>query len=54
MLPVKGASDAFESFDDGMGDHYVIPSEAAPHVGGLLDLSLLDVTKPAGLGGALT
>jgi hypothetical protein len=41
-----GASDAFATFDIG-GDHYVVPSEAAPYLGHGLDLSLFDTTKLA-------
>ncbi|WP_194891883.1 hypothetical protein [Catenulispora pinisilvae] len=42
----SGGSDAFANFTVG-GDRYVIPSEAAPYAGRLLDLSLFDVTKLA-------
>jgi len=41
-----GASDAFANFTVG-GDRYVVPSEAAPYAGRVLDLSLFDVTKLA-------
>jgi hypothetical protein len=47
MSPIAGGSAAFGTFDDGVGDHYVIPAEAAPYAGRLLDLSLFNVAKLA-------
>ncbi|WP_194909258.1 hypothetical protein [Catenulispora rubra] len=42
-----GPSKAFNTFTDAHGDDYLIPAEAVPFVGRLLDLSLFDVTRLA-------
>ncbi|MEV7238561.1 hypothetical protein AB0N06_32875 [Streptomyces sp. NPDC051020] len=46
VSPATGPSDAFTSVEAG-GDRYVIPSEAAPYAGRMLDMSLFGVTKLA-------
>ncbi|WP_370348069.1 hypothetical protein [Catenulispora sp. EB89] len=42
-----GPSQAFNTFTDANGDNYLVPAEAVPFAGRLLDLSLFDVTRLA-------
>ena len=42
-----GPSKAFNTFSDANGDNYLVPAEAVPFAGRLLDLSLFDVTRLA-------
>ncbi|WP_370378881.1 hypothetical protein [Catenulispora sp. GAS73] len=42
-----GPSNAFSTFTGANGDNYLIPAEAVPFAGRLLDLSLFDVTRLA-------
>ena len=46
VLP-GGPSKAFSTFTDAKGDTYLVPAEAVPFAGRLLDLSLFDVTRLA-------
>ncbi|WP_194923387.1 hypothetical protein [Catenulispora pinisilvae] len=46
VLP-GGPSQAFSTYSDTSGDSYLIPAEAVPFAGRLLDLSLFDVTRLA-------
>ncbi|WP_370384341.1 hypothetical protein [Catenulispora sp. GAS73] len=47
VRPTLGASTAFATLDDGVGDHYTIPAEVVPYAGRVLDLSLFNVSKLA-------